>query len=175
MAALQPRKHRHRTTFFALFALLSLSAYIFVFHQQGLSSALPLRRAEVPTPHMTLALQALRNNHDLLKNKHPHAHPHNPPLELRAEQELAAVSSFLASLPQNVIPPYVNPARPIEPELVVDFDTRSSRAVEEVNRMVEDVWTRNPVFMYSKVYLRHRIPEPSSHPHARCILLPLAR
>lgn len=75
-----------------------------------------------------------------------------PPLTLDTAQELAAVSSFLASLPQNVIPPNVDPARPIDPQLVLDFDTRGPRAKDEVRAMVEDVWLRNPVFVYSKFY-----------------------
>lgn len=74
-----------------------------------------------------------------------------PALTLRPEQELAAICSFIASLPQNVIPPTVDPSEPIDPQLILDFDTRSPRAAEEVAVMVEDVWTRNPVFVFSKV------------------------
>jgi len=74
-------------------------------------------------------------------------------VQLDAPQELAAISSFLASQPQNVIPLSVNPSRPIDPELILDFDTRRSRAGEEVARMVADVWQSNPVFLYSKVSL----------------------
>jgi hypothetical protein len=74
-------------------------------------------------------------------------------MALTPAQELAAVSSFLASLPQNVIPPSVDPALPIDPELVLDFDTRSPHAMEEVERVVDDVWSRNPVMLYGKVCL----------------------
>ncbi|KAJ3514615.1 hypothetical protein NMY22_g14673 [Coprinellus aureogranulatus] len=76
----------------------------------------------------------------------------SPALELSPEEELAAISSFIASLPQNVIPPTVDPVQPIDPQLVLDFDTRSSRATDEVRHMVDDVWSRNPVFVYSKLY-----------------------
>ncbi|KAG6857704.1 hypothetical protein H0H87_004120 [Tephrocybe sp. NHM501043] len=71
---------------------------------------------------------------------------------LDQSQELAAISSFLASLPQNVIPLSVDPSITIDPQLVLDFDTRSDRAAEEVQHMVDDVWQRNPVFLYSKLY-----------------------
>lgn len=74
-----------------------------------------------------------------------------PQVQLNESQELAAVSSFLASLPQNVIPPFVDPSRPIDPQLVLDFDTRSPRAADGVQEIVEDVWTRNPVILFSKV------------------------
>ena len=61
------------------------------------------------------------------------------------------MSSFLASLRSNSIPHFVDPSRPIDPELVLEFDTRSPRAQEEVRVMVKDVWAQNPVFLYSKV------------------------
>jgi glutaredoxin len=73
-------------------------------------------------------------------------------LRLDQAQELAAVSSFLASLPQNVIPSTVDPTKPIDPHVVLDFDTRSSRAAEEIRTMVDDVWSRNPVMLYCKHY-----------------------
>jgi glutaredoxin-related protein len=73
-------------------------------------------------------------------------------VRLDTPQELAAVTSFLASLPQNVIPHTVDPSKPIDPQLVLDFDTRGFRAKEEVEAMVDDVWFRNPVFLYSKKY-----------------------
>jgi hypothetical protein len=75
-----------------------------------------------------------------------------PQVQLDESQELAAVSSFLASLPQNVIPPSVDPSRPIDPQLVLDFDTRSPRAADGVQEIVEDVWTRNPVILFSKLH-----------------------
>jgi hypothetical protein len=62
------------------------------------------------------------------------------------------VTSFLASLPQNAIPSFVDPSRPIDPQLVLDFDTRSTRAADEMRAIVEDVWTQNPVVLFSKVY-----------------------
>jgi hypothetical protein len=72
-------------------------------------------------------------------------------VQLDEAQELAAVSSFLASLPQNVIPSHVDPKVSIDPQLVLDFDSRSARAADEVQSMTEDVWARFPVFLYSKV------------------------
>ncbi|KXN82653.1 hypothetical protein AN958_02330, partial [Leucoagaricus sp. SymC.cos] len=68
-------------------------------------------------------------------------------------QELTAVSGFLASLPQNQIPSFVDPSTPIDPQLVLDFDARSPRAHQEVQAMVQDVWSRNSVFPYSRVML----------------------
>ena len=76
--------------------------------------------------------------------------PH-PQIQLTPPQELAAITSFLASLPQNVIPSSVDPAKPIDPSLVLDFDPSSPKAAEEVEEMMRDVWTRNPVVLYGKV------------------------
>jgi len=77
-------------------------------------------------------------------------HNHRPEIILSPEQELGAVTAFMAALPQNVIPPDVDPTRPIDPQLVLDFDTRSPRAEEEVDNIVSDVWLRNPVVVFSK-------------------------
>jgi hypothetical protein len=69
---------------------------------------------------------------------------------LSPEQELGAVTAFMAALPQNVIPTDIDPTQPIDPQLVLDFDTRSPRAEEEVDNVVTDVWLRNPVVVFSK-------------------------
>ncbi|KAJ7879566.1 hypothetical protein B0H14DRAFT_3082883 [Mycena olivaceomarginata] len=128
MAGLHPKRHRNRTALLALLAIISLSGFIFCTTRYPLSlaPAYLARQAESPPP----------------------AHQ----MRSTPKQELAAVSSFLASLPQNVIPPSVDPSRPIDPELVLDFDTRSPRAPEEIARVVDDVWARNPVLLYGKLY-----------------------
>jgi len=73
-------------------------------------------------------------------------------VHLTKKGELAAVSSFLASLSsRNHIPLFVDPSSPIDPQLILDFDTRAPWAAKEVQAMVDDVWSRNPVFLYSKV------------------------
>ena len=74
-----------------------------------------------------------------------------PQIQLNQSEELAAVASFLASLPQNVIPPSIDPSRSIDPQLVLDFDTRSPRAADEMRTIVEDVWTQNPVILFTQV------------------------
>ena len=61
------------------------------------------------------------------------------------------MTAFMAALPQNVIPTDIDPTEPIDPQLVLDFDTRSPRAGEEVDNVVSDVWLRNPVVVFSKV------------------------
>lgn len=147
-AVIQPRKHRHRTIFLVLFALFSFVTYLCIFQQTAVSTTFALKRGDAPTGQIGLALESLRHSHSR------HTRPlssHHPTLKLGKNEELAAVSSFIASLPQNVIPSFVDPANPIDPHLVIDFDTRSPRATEEVKQMVEDVWTRNPVFLYSRV------------------------
>jgi len=60
------------------------------------------------------------------------------------------VTAFMAALPQNVIPPDIDPTQPIDPQLVLDFDTRSPRAKEEVDNIVSEMWLRNPVVVFSK-------------------------
>ncbi|KIK69319.1 hypothetical protein GYMLUDRAFT_35398, partial [Collybiopsis luxurians FD-317 M1] len=43
---------------------------------------------------------------------------------LGSEQELIVVSSLLANLAFNGIPPIADPKRPIDPQLVLEFDTQ---------------------------------------------------
>jgi hypothetical protein len=141
-----PWKSRHRTAFVALIALISLSTFIFFVAYPSLVTPLALRRPDdSPGPSRVAVLAASR------RWKITPSAPLKEQVRLSPDQELAAVSSFLASLPQNVIPPSVDPLQPIDPQLVLDFDTRSPRAPTEVQVMVEDVWARNPVVLYSKV------------------------
>jgi hypothetical protein len=140
-----PWKSRHRTAFIALIALIALiSVSTFIFFVAYPLAPLALRRADDSRPRVPLLATSRRFK----------AAPSPPPkdqVHLNPDQELAAVSSFLASLPQNVIPPSVDPLQPIDPQLVLDFDTRSPRAKAEVQVMVDDVWARNPIVLYSKV------------------------
>jgi len=153
MASLHPRKVKQQATFLALIAFISLSTYLYIMH----SPSFALARADSPaTGQMAVALETIRNSRlaaGAAKKHKSHKNLHeSQPLQLNAQQELAAVSSFLASLPQNVIPLTVDPSKPIDPQLVLDFDMRSHRAADEVREMVDDVWLRNPVFLYSKLY-----------------------
>ena len=66
---------------------------------------------------------------------------------------MAALSSFLASLPdQNILPPSVDPSQPIDPQLILDFDTRADGAEAELKRLVAATWETYPVVMYTKVF-----------------------
>ncbi|KAF8203836.1 hypothetical protein BJ912DRAFT_214849 [Pholiota molesta] len=157
IAVLHPRKPKQRTTFVALILLVCLSTYIFVANSASLSPSLSMHRADSSPDQLALALQTMQNARlaevtNLHGMRKAHKNIKAIPLRLSPSQELAAVTSFLASLPQNVLPPTVDPSMPIDPQLVLDFDTRGPRAQEEVRAMVEDVWLRNPVFLYSKLY-----------------------
>ena len=61
------------------------------------------------------------------------------------------MTSFLASHHQNVISPTVDPTLPIDPDLVLDFDTRGPRAADELQTLLNEVWVQNPVVLYAKV------------------------
>lgn len=150
LAVAHPRKSRQRTTLLALLSLILLSTYVFFVHFPEANASLALRRQNTKpaVSQLALALESIRKSGLATVPK-----PVEPAEQVRLtdDQELAAVSSFLASLPQNQIPSFVDPLHPIDPQLVLDFDTRGSRAPEEVQAMVDDVWSRNPVFLYSKV------------------------
>jgi hypothetical protein len=140
-----PPRTRNRAGLAVVLAVICFSAYLFLIHTPS-----------TPSHHDQLAqqLETLRQTHTSGVSSYPlrNGRPaHRPSVKLSPAQELAAVSSFIASLPQNVIPASVDPQEPIDPQLVLDFDTRSSQAPDEVKSMQRDVWSRNPVFLYSKV------------------------
>ncbi|KAG7446666.1 uncharacterized protein BT62DRAFT_932109 [Guyanagaster necrorhizus] len=150
MSSLATRKSCFRTTFLALFVICFLSAYIFVFQQRALQAPLGLKRPEPVADQIEKALETIRTSTNAATLRKTYTN--QPQLRLDTTQELAAVSSFLASLPQNVIPSFVDPSSPIDPQLVVDFDPQSPRVSDEIQNMIDDVWTRHPVFLYSKLY-----------------------
>ncbi|KAF9010604.1 hypothetical protein BDQ17DRAFT_1346522 [Cyathus striatus] len=152
MSALQPGKQRNRTVLFGLTILAFITTCIFFVHLP-FSSSIAIRRPDLPSQdQLALALQSIQ--HSRLKGgiHSSSSVTQRTQVQLDPSQELAAVSSFLASLPQNVIPLSVDPSKPVDPQLVLDFDTTGPRASEEVQNMVDDVWLRNPVFLYSKLY-----------------------
>ena len=176
VGSLTPRKRRpRRSTCIAVLALLAVSAYIALYIIRPALGLAPmsLRGAsasaadllessprQAPEPHAAVDKPHARSR----KMKQaplaaPAAHPVIPHVELTAAQELAAITSFLASLAENVIPASVDPAVPIDPSLVLDFDVHGAKAAKELADMVEDVWARNPVVLFAKVRT-HPIPIP---------------
>ena len=69
---------------------------------------------------------------------------------MTSAEELAALVSFMAALPSNALPQHVDPAEPLDPELVLDFDVRrdKARARGEVRRVVGETWRENPVVVF---------------------------
>ncbi|EIN11902.1 hypothetical protein PUNSTDRAFT_62402 [Punctularia strigosozonata HHB-11173 SS5] len=152
------RPVQRRTTVLALLSLLALCAYVLLLSQPSLSlAALPLARdpstAGGPPPTTDAWRLAAHKKLDWKKLAALHqAASARPDLVLDAPHELAALSSFLAALPENHIPAGVDPAAPLDPSLVLDFDTRGDNAREELEEVVHDVWTRNPVILYGKLH-----------------------
>lgn len=155
-----PRKPRRRTTFMALIAFICLSTYLYFYARPQLAFTLRDGAAKlISTPPTPV------DNGDLLRSRlfrspqhskpKPKPKPSHPQITLTEPQELASLTFFLASLPENRLPTNIDPSRPIDPELVLDFDTRSPRAEEGVKEIVEDVWRNNPVVVFSKV--SHRV------------------
>ncbi|KAI0675376.1 hypothetical protein C8Q78DRAFT_965031 [Trametes maxima] len=158
MPARKPRAYWIRTTFLALFVLAAVSVYVLLV-QPPVLRPISFRDAEHARPDDPARAsrwtpEAIRLA--ALKHRKPNAtgssNTARPQITLNQTQELAAVSSFIASLPQNVIPSTVDPAQPIDPQLVLDFDTRGPQAEEELRNVMHDVWSRNPVMLYSKVH-----------------------
>lgn len=146
------RKPRQRSILISLVTLVALTTYIFI---ANITFLLPpaLQHPDIPAVDaLTVALESIKNSVPA-DDKFAYRKKVGQSLKLSLDQELAALSSFIASLPQNVIPYSVDPTLPLDPQLVLDFDINSPRAKDELRAMVEDVWSRNPVFLYAKVLL----------------------
>lgn len=149
-SAILSKQWLHRTTFFALFSLFIVSTYVLL--GPGPSNFQPVAY-DHPVDSRSTFRVAMTNLAD--SNKLWKASPQDllarPQISLTPEQELAAVSSFIISLPsQNIIPPSVDTSKPIDPSLVLDFDTRADGARAEMTQLVHEVWDTNPVVLYYK-------------------------
>ncbi|KAI9449452.1 hypothetical protein BJY52DRAFT_1206373 [Lactarius psammicola] len=145
-----PRKSRQRATILCLLSLVIVTTYVCLVSPPALAPGHSPHRHH--RHHHASAEDAWRQLVEKLPNP-PVAnniHKHRPEITLSVEQELGAVTAFMAALPQNVIPTDIDPTQSIDPQLVLDFDTRSPRAEEEVANVVSEVWLRNPVVVFSK-------------------------
>ncbi|KIJ18583.1 hypothetical protein PAXINDRAFT_161441 [Paxillus involutus ATCC 200175] len=159
-----PRKHRlkHRTILFSLFGLVAFTCYLLFISgttldiERSLPHVQDHDRVRAPTDLRQLAV----NPNPVVPNA-PHRKyqqhlqpvpPTRPQISLSPSEELAALSAFLAALPQNVIPTTVDPDQPLDPQLVLDFDTRSESSKEELDRVIDEVWTRYPVILFTKLH-----------------------
>lgn len=138
--SLHPRKFRLRATLLCLFSLMSLTTYICLISPPAHSFE---RRLHRPTHWRNLAAQFPLP---------PPGPPPRPDVLLSPEQELGALTAFMVALPQNVIPSNIDPSRPIDPQLVLDFDTRNPEAPDEIDDVVLGVWMNNPVVLFTKVW-----------------------
>ncbi|KAI0829848.1 hypothetical protein BC628DRAFT_1416861 [Trametes gibbosa] len=154
----KPRSYWLRTTFLALFVLVAVSIYVLlvsppVLRPISFLDAERIRPDDAARPSRWTP-EAFRLA--ALKQRKPKATASSsnprPQITLNQTQELAAVSSFIASLSQNMLPSSIDPSLPIDPQLVLDFDTRGPHAQEELQAVIHDVWARNPVMLYSKVH-----------------------
>lgn len=145
------RQWLQRTTFLALFSLFSVSVYILL-----LNGSSNLQQVAVPqqikSPFQAAMKTIAHSNDRPWRPTHKDVLASRPQITLSPEEELAALSSFIISLPdQNILPPSVDPSQPIDPQLILDFDTRADGAEAELKRLVAATWETYPVVMYTKV------------------------
>jgi len=144
------RQWLQRTTFLALFSLFSVSVYILLVN--GSSNLRPVAIPEQIKSPFKSAMNTIAHSPDRpWRPTHKDVLASRPEITLTPEQELAALSSFIISLPdQNILPSSVDPSQPIDPQLILDFDTRTDGAEAELKRLVTATWENNPVVMYTK-------------------------
>lgn len=162
------KQYWQRTTFLALFALVLISGYVLLVSPPSLSqitnhngdksfTGLAAQRlSRLSSEAYRLASQRGQTNGQSSASSSANDSDSSigtatSSLQLTPDQELAVLTSFLASLAENVIPSSVDPSRPIDPELVLDFNTRGPHAVQELEQLVADSWVHYPVVLYSKV------------------------
>jgi hypothetical protein len=143
----RPRKARLRATFFCLFSLIIITTYVCLVSPRALSPGHPYHSK---LGRLDESWRKFAPNLPTIPRSRPSSSA-LPDILLSPEQELSALTAFMAALPQNVIPTNIDPAQPIDPQLVLDFDTRSPQAEQEMDDLVIDVWIGNPVVLFSKV------------------------
>ncbi|KAF8322180.1 hypothetical protein DL93DRAFT_2072013 [Clavulina sp. PMI_390] len=73
------------------------------------------------------------------------------PLKLTTDEELGALVAYLTSLGAHAtIPDSIDPAKPIDAELILGFNTRSAKAAAEVKELVAETWEIHPVVMFGQ-------------------------
>ena len=80
---------------------------------------------------------------------HERRNPHD--LVLTPGQELGVLVAFMAAVKANMLPSDIDPSKPLDPQLVVGFDTRAEGAEKELEAVVEETWSNYPVVMFSQV------------------------
>jgi hypothetical protein len=150
---LRPRKSRLRATFLCLFSLIILTTHVCLFSPPGLgfSPGHPLHPYRSKLNLIEESWRKYAPNLPMIPRP-AHLALSRPDVSLSPEQELGALTAFMAALPQNVIPSNIDPSKPIDPQLVLDFDTRSPQAENEIDNLVIDVWLSNPVVLFAKVW-----------------------
>jgi len=145
------RQWLQRTTFLALFSLFSVSVYILLVN--GSSNLRPVTIPQRIKSPFRAAMNTIVQSPDRpWRPTHKDVLASRPQITLTPEEELAALSSFIISLPdQNILPPSVDPSQPIDPQAILDFDTRTDGAKAELKRLVTATWENNPVVIYTKV------------------------
>ena len=145
------RQWLQRTTFLALFSLFSVSVYILLMN--GSSNLQPMTVPQETKSPFREAMNTIAHSQGRpWRPTHKDVLASRPQITLTSEQELAALSSFIISLPdQNILPPSVDPSKPTDPQLILDFDTRADGAEAELKRLVAATWENYPVVMYTKV------------------------
>lgn len=143
----RPRKARLRATFFCLFSLIIVTTYVCLVSPPTLSPGHPYRSK---LARLDESWRKFAPNLPILPGSRLSSSA-LPDISLSPEQELSALTAFMAALPQNVIPTNIDPAQSLDPQLVLDFDTRTPEAEKEIDDLVIDVWINNPVVLFSKV------------------------
>jgi len=147
------QKKGSRFAFIGLFSLLVIASFTVLSFNPSRGIAVGAERpGAVKLPYDAFERYRASTANSYSSHRNHASRPTYEPITFTPEQELAALLSFITALPSNALPQSVDPSKPIDPELVVDFDVRKER--DEVERelavMESSVWEMYPVILFSK-------------------------
>ncbi len=148
------QKKGSRFAFIGLFSLLILASFTLLSFNPSRGIAVGAERpGAVKLPYDAFERYRASTANSYSSHRNHASRPTYEPITFTPQQELAALLSFITALPSNALPQSVDPSKPIDPELIVDFDVRKER--DEVERelavMESSVWEMYPVILFSKV------------------------
>ncbi|KAL5531016.1 hypothetical protein ACEPAG_3892 [Sanghuangporus baumii] len=173
LASLPTRAHasvRRRATFLALLALIALCTWTLFTSSLGdtQSHARPYSQGVVRNWKdwrnqaqnregderarllSSASFRAAAANSPAMHTVESNSAVHVSSLELSPEDELAALTAFIAALPWNALPSHVDPSRPLDPTIILDFDPSHRRARDELVALRRETWQLNPVVLFGK-------------------------
>ncbi|KLO11432.1 hypothetical protein SCHPADRAFT_831120 [Schizopora paradoxa] len=147
------QKKGSRFAFIGLVALLVLASFTVLSFNPSRGIAVGAERpGAVKLPYDAFERYRASTANSYSSHRNHASRPSHEAITFTPEQELAALASFITALPSNALPQSVDPSKPIDPELIVDFDVRKdpNEVERELAVMESSIWEMYPVILFAK-------------------------